>query len=257
MRVLPSDGLAMTPASSLSGLKALAFDVFGTVVDWRGSIVREVDTLAVGRGLAVDAAAFADAWRAGYQPAMQRVRTGELPWMKIDALHRLILDGIVERFGLGGLDERERRDLNRVWHRLEPWDDSVAGLARLKRRFTITPLSNGNFSLLTAMAKRAALPWDCIVSAELFRHYKPDPKTYLGTADLLDVAPDELMLVAAHPDDLRAAQAAGLRTGYVPRPLEYGPGRTLPTVADGAFDLVARDFVELAVRLERAVGADA
>ena len=257
MRVLTSDGLAMTPASSLSGLKALAFDVFGTVVDWRGSIVREVDTLTVGKGLAVDAAAFADAWRAGYQPAMQRVRTGELPWMKIDALHRRILDGIVERFGLGGLDERERRDLNRVWHRLEPWDDSVAGLARLKRRFTITPLSNGNFSLLTGMAKRAALPWDCIVSAELFRHYKPDPETYLGTADLLDVAPDELMLVAAHPDDLHAARAAGLRTGYVPRPLEYGRGRTLPTVADGVFDLVARDFVELAVRLERAVGADA
>ncbi len=228
---------------------ALVFDVFGTVVDWRGSIAREVGALAAGKGFAIDAAAFADAWRAGYQPAMQRVRIGELPWLRIDALHRMILDGIVERFGLASLDDAERDDLNRVWHRLDPWPDSVDGLTRLKRRFTIAPLSNGNFSLLTNMAKRAGLPWDCVISAELFRHYKPDPETYLGAADLLGIAPDALMLVACHPDDLRAAARAGLRTGYVDRPLEAGRDARREAVAAGAFDVTASDFVDLAARL--------
>lgn len=230
--------------------KALAFDVFGTVVDWYGSIAREVDALAKAKGLALDAGAFARAWRAGYQPAMQRVRTGDLPWLKIDALHRLILDGIVERFGLGALGDDEREHLNRVWHRLDPWPDSVVGLARLKTRFTITTLSNGNVSLLTAMAKRAGLPWDCVISAELFRHYKPDPEAYLGTAALLDVAPHELMLVAAHPDDLRAAAACGLKTAYVERPFEHGPTTVKPDVASDAFDVQATDLVDLATRLD-------
>jgi 2-haloacid dehalogenase len=232
-------------------LRALAFDVFGTVVDFRGSIVREVEILARTKGLTVDAGAFVDAWRDGYQPAMQRVRTGELPWMKIDALHRLILDGIVERFGLGVLDEGERAHLNLAWHRLDPWPDSVPGLARLKRRFTITPLSNGNLSLLTAMAKRAGLPWDCVLSAELFHHYKPDPETYLGAAAILDVTPNALMLVAAHPSDLHAASRCGLRTAYVERPFEHGPATVPPTVAPGTFDVVARDFLDLADQLER------
>ena len=204
-------------------LRALVFDVFGTVVDWRGSIAREVRDVARVHGVTLDAEAFADAWRAGYAPAMQRVRVGELPWMRIDALHRLILDTLLPRFGLDRLDEAARDDLNRAWHRLDPWPDSVDGLARLKRRFTIAPLSNGNFSLLTNMGKRAGLPWDCILSAELFRHYKPDRETYLGAADLLGIAASELMLVACHPSDLRAARAAGLRTGYVARPLECGP----------------------------------
>jgi 2-haloacid dehalogenase len=180
---------------------------------------------------------------------MDRVRTGDLPWMRIDALHRLILDGLADRFGLGALTEPERDHLNRAWHRLDPWPDSVEGLTRLKRRFVITPLSNGNFSLLTNMARRAGLPWDCIVSAELFRHYKPDPETYLGTADLLGIAPDALMLVACHTDDLRAAADAGLRTAYVRRSLEHGLGNAAIAVRMDDFDVVADDFVDLAERL--------
>jgi 2-haloacid dehalogenase len=169
--------------------------------------------------------------------------------MNIDALHRLILDSIVDGFGLGDLDEAARTQLNRAWHRLAPWPDSVEGLARLKRRFTITTLSNGNFSLLVNMARHAGLPWDCVISAELFGHYKPDPETYLGTARLLDVAPSELMLVAAHPGDLRAARAQGCRTAYVIRPLEFGAGHPLPDYAADEFDIVADDFLDLARRL--------
>ena len=229
--------------------QVLAFDVFGTVVDWRGSVIREVAALAATKHLSIDAAAFADAWRAGYQPAMHRVRTGELPWLRIDALHRMILDDLVGRFGLGGLDEAERVELNRVWHRLDPWPDAVRGLTSLKRRFIVTPLSNGNFSLLTELGKYAGLPWDCVVSAELFRHYKPDPETYLGAADLLGVAPDRLMLVACHPGDLRAAADAGLLTGYVARPLEHGADTPPPTVSAGEFDVMATDFVDLARQL--------
>jgi 2-haloacid dehalogenase len=230
-------------------VKALAFDVFGTVVDWRGGIIREAAAFGFDRGIVADWAHFADAWRAGYRPTMQRVRTGALPWMKIDALHRLILDELLVRFGMRGLEERDVDHLNRAWHRLDPWPDAIPGLARLKARFIVAPLSNGNFSLLTHMARRAGLPWDCIISAELFRHYKPDPETYLGTAGLLDIAPAELMLVACHPDDLRAARAAGCRTGYVERPLEHGPGHPSPRVEIGEFDVVASDFVDLADRL--------
>jgi 2-haloacid dehalogenase len=227
-------------------IRALAFDVFGTVVDWRGGIAREAAACGVPAG---DCEAFAERWRAGYQPAMQRVRAGDLPWMTIDALHRMILDGLRADFGLAALSETDLDHLNRAWHRLDPWPDAVAGLVRLKARYTITTLSNGNFSLLTAMAKRAGLPWDCIVSAELFRHYKPDPQTYLGTARLLDIEAGELMLVAAHPDDLRAARALGCRTAYVPRPLEFGPGAPVPVYETGEFDLVAADFIDLAHQL--------
>lgn len=230
-------------------LRAIAFDVFGTVVDWRGSIISELEAFGASRGLDADWAAFTDAWRAGYRPAMDRVRNGALPWMKIDALHRLILDDLIVRFRIEGLSQADRDHLNRVWHRLEPWPDSVPGLARLKRCFLITTLSNGNFSLLTNLARRAGLPWDCIVSAELFHHYKPDRETYLGTAELLDIAPHELMLVACHPDDLRAAQASGLRTGYVARPRELGEDTPLPEIDEGEFDIVAGDFVQLADRL--------
>jgi 2-haloacid dehalogenase len=230
-------------------LKALAFDVFGTVVDWRGSIIREAAAFGAERGIAADWSRFADAWRAGYRPAMQRVRSGALPWLKIDDLHRLILDDLLADRGIVGLAERDIDFLNRVWHRLDPWPDAVPGLARLKARFVITTLSNGNFSLLTNMAKRAGLPWDCIISAELFHHYKPDRETYLGTAELLGIVPAELMLVACHPDDLRAARAAGCKTGYVARPLEHGPGQAPVRVEEGEFDVSAGDFVELADRL--------
>lgn len=236
-------------SASFPAVKALAFDVFGTVVDWRGGIVR--DATALGARLCVEAdwGAFADAWRDGYQPAMQRVRSGELPWLRIDALHRIILDGLLDRFGLGGLPDDETEELNRAWHRLDPWPEAVEGLARLKSKYIVTTLSNGNFSLLANMAKRAGLPWDCIVSAELFRHYKPDPETYLGTADLLGIAPGELMLVACHSSDLRAARAAGLRTGYVARPFEHGPGGVAEPFEAGEFDVAAADFLELAARM--------
>ena len=230
-------------------MKALAFDVFGTVVDWRGGIVREATKFGKEHGMDADWGRFADGWRAGYRPAMQKVRSGELPWLRIDALHRLILNDLLVEFDLRGLAESDIDHLNRAWHRLDPWPDAVAGLSRLKARYVITTLSNGNLSLLTNMAKRAGLPWDCIISAELFRHYKPDPETYLGTADILGIAPAELMLVACHPDDLRAARATGCRTGYVERALELGPGHTPPRVEQGEFDVVAGDFLELADRL--------
>lgn len=229
-------------------LRALAFDVFGTVVDWRTSIIGELETFGERHGLAEDWPAFADAWRAGYPAAMDRVRTGDLPWLNIDALHRLILDGLLDGAGIV-VPDADVAELNRAWHRLDPWPDTVEGLTLLKRSFTITTLSNGNVSLLTNMAKRAGLPWDCVISAELFRHYKPDPEAYLGCAALLDVAPDELALVAAHPSDLRAARDAGLKTAYVARPLERGPGRRPPRVEDGEFDYTADDFIDLARRL--------
>ena len=199
--------------------KVLAFDVFGTVVDWYGSIEREVNAL----NLEVDSGAFALAWRSGYQPAMQRVRSGELGWTLIDDLHRMILNETLAKFGIDSMAEEQRQHLNKVWHRLDAWPDSVAGLTRLKSRFTVSTLSNGNIGLLTNMAKRAKLPWDCILSAEVFRAYKPDPATYLGVAKVFDLKPREVMLVAAHEDDLAAARACGLQTAYIERPLEFGP----------------------------------
>lgn len=199
-------------------IQVLAFDVFGTVVDFHGSLMREVQGLYP----EIDADAFALAWRAGYQPAMARVRGGELPWTRIDDLHRMILDEILPTFGLAHLDEAARQHLNRAWHRLTPWPDSVAGLTRLKNRYTICTLSNGNLSLLTNMAKHAGLPWDCILSAEVFKAYKPDPATYLGVARIFDLAPHQVMLVAAHHDDLEAARRCGLQTAYIERRLEFG-----------------------------------
>jgi 2-haloacid dehalogenase len=232
-------------------VKALVFDVFGTVVDWRGSIIREGMALGRSKKLKVDWPAFADAWRAGYRPAMARVRSGELPWTKIDDLHRMILDDLLQRFPLGRLSADEIAHLNRVWHRLRPWPDARAGLAKLKRRHVIATLSNGNVALLTNLAKHARLPWDCILSAEVVRHYKPDPETYLGAADLLGVKPGELMMVAAHKDDLHAARACGLKTAFVPRPREYGPQAKPDVSREPAFDVHARDFNDLARQLER------
>ena len=222
--------------------RILAFDIFGTVVDWHGSIVREMSE----RHPQVDANAFALAWRAGYQPAMARVRSGELGWTRIDELHRLILDGLLLRFGLDHLGEAERADLNRVWHRLDAWPDSVAGLTRLKARFTICTLSNGNIGLLTDMAKRAGLPWDCVLSAEVFRAYKPDPATYLGVARVFDLEPAQVMLVAAHHDDLAGARACGLRTAYVERPLEFGAAQPKDVSPQPGNDLHATSITDLA-----------
>ena len=230
-------------------IRALVFDVFGTVVDWRGSIIREGEALSAAKGLRVDWRGFADAWRQGYQPAMARAMRGEIAWANIDTLHRGILDEVRPRFGLGDLDEEEVEHLNRVWHRLAAWPDVTAGLQRLKARFVISTLSNGNVSLLVDMAKNAQLPWDCVLSAELFGKYKPDPAVYQGAARLLDVAPDALMMVAAHPSDLVAAQRAGLRTAYVSRPLEWGPGGYREPLGSARFDVIADDFGELAAKL--------
>ncbi len=230
-------------------VKALIFDIFGTVVDWRGSVIREGEELGRKKNLDVDWAAFADDWRGRYAPSMDRVRRGELPWTDLDALHRASLEELLEEFGIEGLSEEEIDHLNKVWHRLDPWPDSVAGLARLKERYIISTFSNGNIALLTGMAKRAGLPWDLILSAELVRHYKPDPETYLMAPNLLALHPDEVMLVAAHPSDLRAAQSHGLRAAYVLRPLEWGPGGEAEP-ADPTFDLVVDDLIELAEKLE-------
>ncbi len=233
----------------LTGVKALTFDVFGTVVDWRGSIIAEGREFSRSRHLDVDWARFADRWRAGYGPAMNLVRTGKLPWMTIDQLHRRILDELLAEFHITGLAEADRDHLNRAWHRLRPWPDAVEGLTRLKRKFIIATLSNGNVSLLTNLAKHAGLPWDAILSAELAHHYKPDPEAYLTAARLLDLPPEQVMMVAAHPDDLAAAARVGFQTAYIPRPLEHGPGGKAEPVADRNFDVTAANFIALAQRL--------
>ena len=233
----------------LNSVRALVFDTFGTVVDWRTSVTQEVEQLAKKKGFKVDAARFADAWRAGYGPSMNRVRTGELPWTRLDALHRMILDKILVDFGITGLSERDIDTLNHAWHRLRPWPDSVSGLTRLKKRFIIAPLSNGNIALMTNLAKYGGLPWDCILGAELARHYKPDREVYQSAADFLDVKVDQVMMVAAHLGDLRAAKGVGLRTAFVPRPHEYGPEGKPDLQPDSAVDLAATDFNDLARQL--------
>ncbi|WP_255440874.1 haloacid dehalogenase type II [Caenimonas sedimenti] len=233
-------------AHALAGeVDVLAFDIFGTVVDWHGSIVRELAQLQP----QVDGDAFARAWRAGYQPAMARVMSGELGWTLIDDLHRIILDGILPQFGLEALDEEARRHLNRAWHRLDPWPEAVAGLQRLKRKYILCSLSNGNLGLLTRMAKRAGLPWDCVLSAEVFRAYKPDPATYLGVARVFDLPPARVMLVAAHHDDLAGARACGLRTAYVERPLEFGAGHVKDVTARPDNDMHTKGLEDLAGQL--------
>jgi 2-haloacid dehalogenase len=232
-----------------NGVRILVFDTFGTVVDWRGSVTAELEKLGKAKGLSVDAAAFADAWRGGYGPSMNLVRTGKLPWTKLDALHRMVLDQLLEKFKIENLSEDEKKHLNYVWHRLKPWPDSVQGLTRLKKKFVIAPLSNGNVSLLTNMAKQAGLPWDAILSTEIVKHYKPDRETYLRAAEFWDVEPGAVMMVAAHAGDLDAAKKLGLKTADVHRPLECGPARTPKRPPDGSYDFMARDFRELASQL--------
>jgi 2-haloacid dehalogenase len=230
-------------------IKALVFDVFGTLVDWRGSIIEEGAAWGKPKGLAIDWAHFADRWRAGYAPAMDKVRKGELPWTKLDVLHRILLDELIEEFGIVGITELEKDHWNRVWHRLKPWSDSVAGLTRLKKKFTIAPLSNGNVSLLANMAKNAGLPWDLILSAELARHYKPDREVYMSAVELLSLRPEEVMMTAAHRNDLTGARSLGLCTAFIHRPNEYGPTRRADTAKAGDFDVVANDTLDLATKL--------
>jgi 2-haloacid dehalogenase len=234
-----------TPHFAPDSCQVLAFDIFGTVVDWHGSIVREMQALYP----QVDGDAFALAWRAGYKPAMQRVMSGELGWTLIDDLNRMILDSMLTDFGLTHLSEAELQHLNRVWHRLDAWPDSVAGLTRLKSKYTITSLSNGNIGLLTNMAKRAGLPWDCVLSAEVFRAYKPDPATYLGVAKVFNLGPEQVMLVAAHHEDLAGARACGLRTAYIERPLEFGANQPKDVSPQKGNDLHATNLNGLADQL--------
>ena len=226
--------------------KILAFDVFGTVVDWHGSIAAEAKRLS----LPVDPNDFATAWRDGYKPAMAKVRSGSLPWTKIDDLHRMILDEILKAFNITSLSESQVHDLNLIWHRLNPWADTVEGLTRLKSQFTIVTLSNGNLGLLADMAKNAGLPWDLILSAEVFRHYKPDPETYLGVAEIFNVRPEQVMLVAAHKDDLVAAKSCGLQTAFIERPLEFGPNFSRQDLHREEFiNYHAKDLKDLASQL--------
>lgn len=233
----------------MESVKALTFDVFGTVVDWRTSVMREGRELGARKGLAVDWEAFADKWRGLYQPMLERVRSGAMPWTRLDDLHRMGLERLLVEMDIRGLDEAEIDHLNRAWHRLDPWPDAVAGLVRLRRRYVLATLSNGNVALIVNMARRAGLPWDAVLGAEVARHYKPQPPVYLTTAALLGLRPDECMMVAAHNHDLAAASALGFRTAFVLRPTEYGPKQTTDLRADRAWDVVASDFLDLADRL--------
>ncbi len=227
-------------------LKVIAFDVFGTVVDWYSGIAAEAERIVPG----IDGGALALAWRAGYQPAMKRVMerlaAGEGGFTLLDELHMGILEGVLRDFGAGDLDAARKRELNRAWHRLPAWPDAVSGIARLKRKYIVCPLSNGNIGLLTEMGKGAGLPWDCVLSAEVFKAYKPDPRTYLGVAAVFDVAPAQVMLAAAHHDDLAAARACGLATGYIERPNEFGPLRPKDVSPRAGNTLHARDIEALA-----------
>ena len=233
-----------------SGVRALLFDVFGTVVDWRGSIIREGAALTERTGVDVDWPAFADRWRReGYLAPIGRIVAGEEPWREVDSLLQAQFDVLASEAGFLDREAAELEPLRTIWSRLDPWSDAVDGLARLRSRFTVAPLSNGGFAMLTTMGKRAGLPWDCIISTELFGTYKSDPAAYRGAAALLGLAGDEVMLVAAHVGDLRAARRAGLRAAYVPRPLEWGTGAPAPDEADASFDVVAADFSALAEAL--------
>lgn len=241
---------APATARPFPDVKVLVCDTFGTVVDWRSVVIAEGEQLSKAKGLKIDWAAFADEWRGAYGPSMNKVRSGELPWTKLDVLHRMSLDTLLARHGIAAaLTEAEKVQFNRVWHRGRPWPDSVAGLTRLKTRFTIAPLSNGNLSLLTNMAKAGGLPWDCILGAELVRHYKPDPEVYLSPVEFFDLTPPEVMMVAAHQNDLQGPKRLGLRTAYVHRPYEGGSAGTGQMPAAGSFDLIARDLGEVATLL--------
>ncbi|MGJ4947479.1 haloacid dehalogenase type II [Bradyrhizobium sp. HKCCYLS20291] len=236
--------------SDLSMVKALVFDVFGTVVDWRTSLINDFTAWSKSRGVQGDWTALVDGWRGLYVGSMDEVRKHpERGYLILDVLHRRSLETLVAKLGIAGLTEADLDYLTRGWHRLNPWADSVAGLTRLKSKYIIAPLSNGNVALLTNMAKFAGLPWDLILSAELFAHYKPDPETYLGAARLLGLAPGEVMMVAAHNNDLEAAQRYGLKTAFVARPTEYGPLQNRDFEATGAWDITADDFNGIADRL--------
>jgi 2-haloacid dehalogenase len=232
-------------------IRACLFDVFGTVVDWRTSVSRDLAAFAAQKGIGgVDWLEFAVEWRKLYQPSMEEVRSGRRPFTILDALHRESLDKLVSRYELKGLSEADIDHMNRVWHRLDPWPDAVPGLTRLKKKYIIAPCSNGNIALMVNLAKRAGLPWDCILGAETARAYKPMPDAYLNSCRQLGLAPSSVMMVAAHNSDLKAAKAQGMKTAFVARPTEHGPGQTTDLAPDqSCVDLAPKDFVELAKKL--------
>jgi len=230
-------------------IKALIFDVFGTVVDWRNSIIKEGEELAARKGLDVDWPAFADGWRSLYDPAMARIRDGDRNFVKLDVLHRENLVEMLDQTGINSLDEEEIDDFNFAWHRLDPWPDTVSGLTRLKSKFIIATQSNGNISLMVNMAKRAGLPWDAILGAEVVGHYKPVPAAYTEACDRLGLPPEQVLMTAAHNGDLLAARGCGLGTAFVTRPTEYGENQTKDVRAEHDFDYIANDFEQLADQL--------
>jgi len=230
-------------------IEALFFDVFGTVVDWRTAVIREMAAFGRSKGLTADWAAFADKWRGKYQPAMEEVRAGRRPFTILDVLHREGLIEVLREFSIAGLSEDELNRLTTIWHRLDPWPDAVRGLFRLKQRYVISPLSNGNVALLTRLSKQAGLPWDVILGGETAQAYKPVPQAYLRNAALLALAPEACMLVAAHNNDLAAARGLGFKTAFVLRPAEHGPGQQTDLRADADWDIVAASFKELADKL--------
>ncbi len=238
----------------MTTIQALTFDVFGTVVDWRSSVAREAEAMLGPKGFALDWGAFADGWRARYVPAMAKVSDGSRPFVVLDVLHRENLVGLLREIGVEGLSEAEIDELNLAWHRLDPWPDVAEGLARLKRRFILATLSNGNVRLMVDMARRAGLPWDAILGAEVARAYKPQAEAYDSAARMLALPPDQCLMVAAHPADLAAASARGFRTAYVHRPLERGPGREAQRPPARTFDLQVENFVELAEALAGSAG---
>ena len=233
----------------MSDVRAILFDVFGTVVDWRSSLIADLQQFGQARGIAADWPALVDAWRGAYRPSMERVRKGEQPWAALDDLHRASLVQLVAQFGIAGLGEADFDGITDLWHRLRPWPDSVAGLARLKQRFIVGSLSNGNVALQVDLAKSAGLPWDVIFASDHFRHFKPDVETYLGAAALLRLPPARVMLAAAHNDDLRAARSFGLATAFIPRPDEYGPHQHRDTAPEEAWDVMATSIEDLAARM--------
>jgi 2-haloacid dehalogenase len=236
---------------TLANLKALVFDTFGTVVDWRNSVISEGMAWGKAKGLKIDWAQFADRWRLGYRPAMDKVRKGEIPWTRLDDLHRMILEDLLKGYNIQGLSEEEKVSWTYVWRRLRPWPDSAEGLTRLKKKFIIAPLSNGNIALMVNLAKFGGLPWDAILGSELVRHYKPDREVYVSAPYYLDLKPEEVMMVAAHATDLRAARSCGLRTGFIYRPNEFGNGSAgVPDKAQpGDYDVVSVSAIDLAQQL--------
>ncbi len=236
-------------APDTSQVKALVFDIFGTVVDWRSSCIAEMAAFGKAKGIRADWAKLTDAWRGLYQPSMEAVRSGTRAWTILDVLHRESLETLLQQHKITGLTDADKDHLTKIWHRLEPWPDVVRGLTRLKTKFIIGTLSNGNVGLLTRMAKNAGLPWDVVLGAETAQAYKPLPQAYLRTCDLLNLQPAEVMLVAAHNGDLAAAANVGMATGFVARPTEYGPLQKIDVTAEQAWTVIASDFGDLATQL--------